>query len=89
MFVGLAAASGSWISGAIVMAVFWLGTVPILASVAGLTQFASVKLSRIAPRVTAVLLLLAGFMALFGHVGVPLGEGGHQHHKHHQHMHSS
>lgn len=79
MFVILAAASGGALRGALTMAVFWLGTVPILTSFGGLIRLLSAPLRRYVPRVTAGLLLVAGLWS----IGIHLGAVGAHNHAHH------
>ena len=70
MFVLVAASSGSVLRGAATMAVFWLGSVPLLAGVGGLSAWLTPRFSRFIPRVTALLLILAGFFSLFSHTAL-------------------
>lgn len=87
-FVALAAGSASPISGAIIMSVFWLGTVPYLVALAGFSHFLSASLRRYIPKVTALLLVMTGIFSATGHLGfnlMPFGSG-HQHHHDHHHM---
>ena len=62
-----AGATGSAAGGAMLMAVFWLGTVPILLLFGEATGFMSNKLRIVLPRVTACLLIAAGLYALTTH----------------------
>lgn len=73
-YVAVAAATGSARDGLIVMTVFWLGTVPALAGLGVGISSVFPQLTRYAPKVTAVLLLLAGVFSLFGHALAPLME---------------
>ncbi|MBX7136924.1 MAG: sulfite exporter TauE/SafE family protein [Oligoflexia bacterium] len=83
-FVALAAASGAVATGAGIMATFWVGTLPAMLS---LGVFARALLSRLGayvPRVTAVLLLSAGFFSLLTHLQPHHTTHGHQEmHCHH------
>ncbi len=65
-YVALAAASGSALSGVAVMGVFWLGTLPVMWSLAGITAVLSLKARAYIPRVTASLMIAAGLFALYG-----------------------
>ncbi len=84
MFVTASTASGSWAQGAIVMAVFWLGTVPILSGLALLAGFVSEPAMRVMPRLSAVLVILAGIFSLGGHLDL-LPSSLHQHNHHMTH----
>lgn len=68
-FVTLAGASGSPASGALVMAVFWVGTVPALTALGLFAGQLSARLGRFAPRATAVALVAAGLFAMAGKLG--------------------
>jgi len=63
-FVITAAGTAGPLPGALVMAVFWLGTVPILVAVGLGAQTALMPLRRHAPALTAVLLVVLGVMAI-------------------------
>lgn len=68
-FVALAASSGTPVHGALIMAVFWLGTVPIL-SLIGLASGKLTKLLQPYQRgLVAALLVLAGLWSLGTHIG--------------------
>lgn len=66
-YAAIAAATGSPLSGAIVMMVFWLGTLPLL----GVFAATSGRLVRLvgarAPLLASALLILAGVFSLLGH----------------------
>lgn len=79
-FGTVAAASADPLSGASIMAFFWLGTLPTMLSLGSLSQLFSSKLHAYLPRITSGLLIIAGLFAIFGHLGLPLG------HSHHQHL---
>jgi sulfite exporter TauE/SafE len=66
-----AAGTGTPLAGAIAMLVFWLGTIPALLGVGLLAGQLSRRLGRHAPRVTAVLMLTLGLLALAGKLGPP------------------
>ena len=81
MWVAVAAGTGSAVMGALVMAVFWAGTVPALACLGAFSKILTSRLGGMAPRAAGVLLILAGlwtiavqFFGLLGH--------GHHHHVH-------
>jgi sulfite exporter TauE/SafE len=63
-FVITAAGTGAPLSGALVMAVFWAGSVPILLAVGLGAQAAVMPLGRHAPTLTAVLLVVLGVVAV-------------------------
>jgi len=65
-FVVTAAGTGSAGRGALVMAAFWLGTVPALLAVGLGAQLLSAPLRRHVPAVTAVLLVGLGLLAILG-----------------------
>ena len=69
-FVALAAASGSLKGGMAVMAVFWLGTLPALLSVAAASRLLGSSLHAKLPLLTSVLLIVAGLFSLWGKVGL-------------------
>jgi len=66
-FVAVAAASGSPLSGILVMTVFWLGTLPVMLGVGGLTKVIASPLRRWVPQFTSLLLVAAGLFALSTH----------------------
>jgi sulfite exporter TauE/SafE len=63
-FLVTAAGTGSSISGAAVMAAFWLGTVPALVAVGLGAQLIGAPLRRHVPALTAVLLVALGLFAI-------------------------
>jgi sulfite exporter TauE/SafE len=65
-FVVLAAATGSITGSLTVIAAFWLGTLPALLSVGFVAGWLRTKLGRHAPKITAVVLLGLGVLALAG-----------------------
>lgn len=67
-FVAVAIASASPVAGTGVMVAFWLGTLPVLSSLGLVAQFASDAFMRQAPRISAGLMIVAGLLAIFGHV---------------------
>jgi sulfite exporter TauE/SafE len=79
-FVALAATTPSIPAGMLLMAVFWLGTLPLLLVFSGLTQILSPKLLRAAPVLSALLVMGAGFYSLVTHLRPHQHDhGGHEH----------
>jgi sulfite exporter TauE/SafE len=73
MFAITAAGSGSALWGAGIMVAFWLGTVPVLASLGiGVQAFAG-TLGRRVPLATAVMVILLGVFMLAGQVTIRAG----------------
>lgn len=70
-FVAVAGTTGEAGSGALVMAVFWVGTLPALVVVGGLARLAGSRMRRHARLLTAVALLLAAGVALAGKTPTP------------------
>lgn len=83
-FVILAAGSGSAAQGALLMLVFWIGSVPALVGVYGLSRVLREKLGRFAPRLTLICLLLAAVFSLVLQFGLIPGLDPHAHHHHQQ-----
>ncbi|MCB0360476.1 MAG: sulfite exporter TauE/SafE family protein, partial [Bdellovibrionales bacterium] len=80
MFVALAAGTANALGGASVMAVFWIGTVPILAALGLASRLLTAPARKLVPRITGALLILSGLFSLSGHVGlVTLHD--HSHHR--------
>ncbi len=71
VFVATAASTGSATSGAIVMAAFWAGTVPVLAGVGALAQRAAGPLRARLPVVTAAVLVVLGVLTVAGRFQAP------------------
>jgi len=71
VFVATAASTGSALGGAVVMAAFWAGTVPVLAGVGALAQRAAGPLRARLPVVTAALLLVLGVLTVAGKLQAP------------------
>ncbi len=71
VFVATAASTGSATNGALVMAVFWAGTVPVLAGVGALAQRAAGPLRAKLPVVTAAVLLVLGVLTVAGKFQAP------------------
>ncbi|HSQ59303.1 MAG TPA: sulfite exporter TauE/SafE family protein [Acidobacteriota bacterium] len=76
-FVGVAAGTGSPFAGAAVMAVFWAGTLPVMATVGLIAQSAFGRWRGRLPVVTAALLIVFGLLTIAGRLG---SFGGHAHH---------
>ncbi|MCA9290366.1 MAG: sulfite exporter TauE/SafE family protein, partial [Phycisphaerales bacterium] len=70
-FAITAAGTGSAPLGALTMAVFWLGTVPVLVGLGVGVQRLAGPLRRHVPTVTAAALVLVGVVALAGRFNVP------------------
>jgi sulfite exporter TauE/SafE len=66
VFVATAAGTGSTTGGALVMAAFWAGTVPVLAGVGALAQRASGPLRARLPLLTAAALVVLGLLTVAG-----------------------
>lgn len=71
VFVATAASTGSAPGGALVMAAFWAGTVPVLAGVGALAQRAAGPLRARLPMLTAAALLLLGVLTVAGKFQAP------------------
>ncbi len=69
-FVALAAASGSAAAGALTMATFWAGTAPALVGVGWILRKLSLPVRKHAPLFSALAILIAGGIALFGKLPV-------------------
>jgi sulfite exporter TauE/SafE len=76
-FVGVAAGTGSPLAGAAVMATFWAGTLPVMASVGLVAQRAFGAFRQRLPVVTAALLIVFGLLTIAGRLG---SFGRHVHH---------
>lgn len=74
-FVLVAAGTGAALDGALVMAAFWAGTVPVLAAVGLGAQRLAGPLRRHVPVVTALALVVVGVVALSGRFRVPALSG--------------
>ncbi len=70
-FVAVAGTTGEALSGALVMGVFWLGTLPALVVVGGLARLVGDRVRRHARLLTAGALLLAAGVALAGKTPTP------------------
>lgn len=70
-FVAVAGTTGDAAAGALVMAVFWVGTVPALVVVGGLARLVGDRVRRHARVLTAVALLVAAGVALAGKAPTP------------------
>lgn len=71
-FVATAGGSGSPVSGALVMAAFWLGTVPVLAGLGIAAQAAFGPLRRRLPVFSAALLIVIGLLTVAGKFRAPV-----------------
>lgn len=71
VFVATAASTGSATSGALVMAAFWAGTVPVLAGIGALAQRAAGPLRARLPVVTAAVLVVLGVLTVAGKFQAP------------------
>jgi uncharacterized protein len=67
-FVALAAATASPVEGALVMAVFWMGTLPIMTSLGAVSAALTSRMRTYVPRITALLIIIAGFLSISGHL---------------------
>ncbi len=65
-FVVTAAGTGSAGGGALVMAAFWAGTVPVLLAIGVGAQVFATPIRRFTPSITAVLLVVLGLLAIVG-----------------------
>lgn len=77
VYVATAAGTGSAATGALVMAAFWLGTVPVLAGLGIAAQRLIGPLGRRLPIVTAGLLVVLGLVTIGGHFHMASAKGGH------------
>jgi sulfite exporter TauE/SafE len=68
-FAILAAGTGSAVWGAVVMAAFWAGTVPVMAALGAGLQAIAGPLRRHLPAITAVALIVVGIVSLWGRTG--------------------
>lgn len=69
-FTAVAAGTASPLLGGLTMAVFWMGTLPVLVSIGVGVQSISGSLGRHMPHATAVMLILVGLWALVGRGGL-------------------
>ena len=65
-FAFVAAGTGSAGSGAMVMTVFWLGTVPALVSIGAATQWLTRRTGRLVPVAASVAMIVVGMMTVVG-----------------------
>jgi sulfite exporter TauE/SafE len=70
MFAITAAGSGSALWGAAILVAFWLGTVPVLASLGITVQALAGTLGRRVPLATAVMVILLGIYMLAGQITI-------------------
>lgn len=71
-FVVVAAGTGSALLGAGVMVVFWIGTLPMLATIAGGSARVFGPLARRLPIATALLVFALGVLSIIGKLRMPL-----------------
>ncbi|RMG39323.1 MAG: sulfite exporter TauE/SafE family protein [Candidatus Dadabacteria bacterium] len=69
-FVLVAAAGGSGLNGALIMAGFWAGTIPSLALTGSLIGIAGKRLQALTPRLVSLLFIVAGLGAIAVHAGM-------------------
>ncbi len=77
-FVSLSLAAADPFKGLIIMFTFWLGTLPVMLSVGFFIRLLGKGLGRILPRLSAVLVILAGIFSIYS-------SSGHAHHSHEGH----
>lgn len=77
VYVATAAGTGGALSGALVMAAFWLGTVPVLAGIGIAAQRLLDPLRRRLPIVSAGLLIVLGLVTIGGHFHAVSAKDGH------------
>lgn len=78
-FVAVAAGTGSALAGAGVLAIFWVGTVPILASLGFVADRVVRGLGARLPVLSASLLILLGLLTLTGRLMLPPSSSHHHH----------
>lgn len=66
-FLAISAASADPIKGTIIMSLFWLGSLPAMFFTGLFAKLITVKLQKYIPKITAILIILAGFFSLFIH----------------------
>jgi sulfite exporter TauE/SafE len=71
VFVAAAAATASPVSAALLMAFFWLGTLPVLVALGLGAQRLTGRLGRHVPLVTAAVVVLLGLMTITARVNAP------------------
>lgn len=71
-FLAISAASADPIKGTIIMSLFWLGTLPAMLATGIFAKFITTKLQKYIPKITAILIILAGFFSLFIHQNIDL-----------------
>ena len=78
-FLLVAAGSGSARDGAVTMAVFWIGTVPMMAAIGEISRRFLSRWGAQVPAITAALLIAAGLLSIGAHAGMmPAASGHHQ-----------
>ena len=78
-FVAVAGGTGSPLAGATVLAIFWLGTVPILATLGWIADRVVGRLRARLPILSASLLILLGLLTLTGRLALPPTSAMHHH----------
>lgn len=71
-FVITAAGTGSGLWGAVVMAVFWLGTVPMLVGIGAGVRGLTGTLGRALPTLMPLAVIAVALMTIFGRMGMPV-----------------
>lgn len=66
LFALFAAGTGSWLSGAVVMVAFWLGSVPALVAVVMSTKLLAGRLRQFVPVAVALMMIVAGGFTMAG-----------------------
>ena len=83
-YAAVAASTANPAMGAAVMAVFWVGTLPMMLSLGQIATSASSPLKRLVPKFAASFLIFAGLYSIGTHLKVdntPDGESDHCHHE--------
>jgi hypothetical protein len=90
MFAAVAAASGGILSGMLIMAIFWCGTLPYLLAVGAAAQTLLGPLRKKLPLITGILVILGGIFSISQHLfafestSILSGQDSHDHsHMHH------
>ena len=67
-YVAVAASRASISSSMLVMLVFWCGTLPLLATIGGLSNIIVSPLAKFVPRLASLLMITAGTISLLSHI---------------------
>ncbi len=78
-FVALAVGSGSPLEGMIIMAIFWAGTLPVMASLGAITTVIASPLRAYVPKIASLLMIAAGIFSFSEHLSAA---GPHRNHCH-------